>query len=198
MSELKLLEVRYLGRVKLRADGSLTAFGWSGGAWSVAITKDALYTWFGVSLRPGEAGTLYSVLGVTNTAAIDEIKKAYRRLAKQWHPDVCREADAAKQFQAIQHAYDILSGDKRAKYDAGLTLQSSLRGNVSLAQPEDDYGYRSPLRCGHILGQGSQQGRKFVIAKILQWSDIVNTRGQTLVVSWPYGADVHTEAWVNP
>lgn len=198
MSELKLLEVRYLGRMKTRADGSQTAFGWSGGMWSVAITKDALYTWFGISQRPGEAGTLYSVLGVTNTAAPEDIKKAYRRMAKQWHPDICKEADARKQFQAIQNAYSILNSDKRAKYDAGLTLQASLKTTVAMAQPDDEYGYRSPLRCGHILGQGTQQRRKFVFSKILQWSDIHNARGEVLVVSWPYGADVHTEAWVTP
>jgi len=57
----------------------------------------------------------YQTLGVSQTANLDEIKKAYRRLASQHHPD--RGGDTAK-FQEIQAAYDILSNqEKRAQYD---------------------------------------------------------------------------------
>jgi DnaJ-class molecular chaperone len=52
-------------------------------------------------------------------------------MAMQWHPDRCREPDARRQFDAIKHAYDVLS-TKRAKYDAGLALQASLKSNVEL------------------------------------------------------------------
>lgn len=194
MSEIKLIEVRYIGRVKVRVDGSQTAFGYSNNTWSVAITKSALYAWFGLSTRPGEAVTLYNVLCVPQTATAEEIKKAYRRLALQWHPDKCKESDAAKQFHAIQHAYDILKSDKRSKYDAGLALQSSMKAVTNTT--DDEFGYRSPLRCGYILGEGMQKSGKFVVEKILQWQDIVNATGKTLVVSWPPGADKHTEAWL--
>lgn len=197
--EIKLLEVRYLGRAKNRADGSETAYGWCNGTWTVAITKKALYEWFGVSSRPGEAATLYNVLGVTTTATPEELKKAWRRLVKQWHPDHCRESDAKSQFQAIQGAYEILSGSRRAKYDAGLALQASMGSTAAETDIlNQEYGYRSPLRCGYILGQGAQGRGKFVIENILGWQDIVNARGQMLVSSYVYGAEGPTEDWVTP
>lgn len=60
----------------------------------------------------------YEVLGVTKTATDDEIKKSYRRLAKKYHPDVNKEADAAEKFKEVQEAYEVLSDtQKRANYD---------------------------------------------------------------------------------
>jgi DnaJ-class molecular chaperone len=64
---------------------------------------------------------LYQRLGVKRGASAEEIKKAYRSLAKQLHPDRNKDKpDAAKRFAEITHAYDLLSDkDKRAKYDRG-------------------------------------------------------------------------------
>jgi molecular chaperone DnaJ len=61
----------------------------------------------------------YSVLGVTRTASDDEIKKAYRKLAMQYHPDRNNGSkDAEEQFKAISEAYDVLRDpNKRAVYD---------------------------------------------------------------------------------
>ncbi len=60
----------------------------------------------------------YEVLGVAKKAGDDEIKSAYRRLARQFHPDVNKAPDAQKKFTEIQHAYDVLSdADKRKMYD---------------------------------------------------------------------------------
>lgn len=60
----------------------------------------------------------YEVLGISKTASNDEIKKAYRMLAKKYHPDVCKEPDAAEKFKEVQEAYDVLSDSgKRAQYD---------------------------------------------------------------------------------
>lgn len=64
---------------------------------------------------------LYAVLGVAKTATEAEIKKAYRRLAKELHPDLTG-GDAAKseQFKAVSAAYDLLrDAEKRRRYDAG-------------------------------------------------------------------------------
>ena len=196
MEEIKIIEARYVGRCKARPDGTETAYAWVNNTWGVSILKSALFTYFGVSMQPGEQATLYGTLGITQAATDDEIKKAYRRMAKQWHPDVSKEPGTREQFMAIQHAYEILS-TKRAKYDAGLRLQASLSTNVEMfneALAEDRYGYRSPLRCGLILVKGKQE-RKFVVSEILQWSDIINSQGQTLVSSWIYGNDAPTESW---
>ena len=60
----------------------------------------------------------YELLGVGRNAAKDELKKAYRRLARQYHPDVNKDADAAERFKEINEAYEILSDDqRRAAYD---------------------------------------------------------------------------------
>jgi molecular chaperone DnaJ len=60
----------------------------------------------------------YNVLGVGKSASKDEIKAAYRKLAKQYHPDVNKAADAEQKFKEVQEAYDILYDDqKRAAYD---------------------------------------------------------------------------------
>jgi molecular chaperone DnaJ len=61
---------------------------------------------------------LYEVLGVAKGASDDEIKKAYRKLARKFHPDVNKEKDAEDKFKEVQKAYEILSdSSKRQKYD---------------------------------------------------------------------------------
>lgn len=60
----------------------------------------------------------YDVLGVSKTANDDEIKKAYRGLAKKYHPDVCKDPDAEAKFKEVQEAYEVLSDStKRQQYD---------------------------------------------------------------------------------
>lgn len=60
----------------------------------------------------------YDVLGVSKDATQDDINKAYRRLAKKYHPDVSLEDNAEEKFKEVQEAYDTLgSEDKRANYD---------------------------------------------------------------------------------
>lgn len=60
----------------------------------------------------------YEVLGVSQGADNGEIKSAFRRLARQYHPDVSQEVDAEAKFKEINEAYEVLSDeDKRARYD---------------------------------------------------------------------------------
>lgn len=60
----------------------------------------------------------YKILGVSRDASQDEIKKAYRRLARKYHPDVSKEADAENKFKEIGEAYEVLKDpQKRAQYD---------------------------------------------------------------------------------
>ncbi|RXI79634.1 molecular chaperone DnaJ [Levilactobacillus suantsaii] len=61
---------------------------------------------------------LYGVLGVAKDASQDEIKKAYRKLSKKYHPDLNKAPDAAEKFKEVQEAYDVLGDQqKRQNYD---------------------------------------------------------------------------------
>ena len=61
----------------------------------------------------------YSALGVAKAASEDEVRKAYRKLARKYHPDVSKEADAERRMRDLNEAYDVLRDkDKRAAYDA--------------------------------------------------------------------------------
>ncbi len=60
----------------------------------------------------------YQTLSVPRTATADEIKKSYRRLARKYHPDVSKEANAEEKFKKVQEAYEVLKDtEKRAAYD---------------------------------------------------------------------------------
>jgi curved DNA-binding protein len=61
----------------------------------------------------------YGILGLSHGASDEEIKKAYRRLARKYHPDVSKEADAKERFQEVSEAYETLKDkEKRAAYDS--------------------------------------------------------------------------------
>lgn len=94
----------------------------------------------------------YEVLGVDKNASEDEIKRAYRKLAKQYHPDINKAPDAEEKFKEIQKAYEVLSDpDKRANYDrfghAGVDGSSFGTGGFS------DFGFGGFGDIGDIFEQ---------------------------------------------
>ena len=196
----RLLRVEYIGQTKDRQDSDeRTAFGYVDGQWAVIFPEGALKKWFDVESVPTEKPTLYGMLGVARTANVAEIKTAYRRAARQWHPDVNRDPDAPEQFMAIQRAYDVLGNElARRKYDAGLQLEASLRQQSGMSRLDDvlAVGYRAPLTCGYILAVGTESLGRFVVREIKQWEDIVDAAGRVMVTSWPKGADLFVTNWV--
>jgi DnaJ-class molecular chaperone len=64
------------------------------------------------------AENYYDILGVTKSASADELKKAYRKKALEWHPDRNKSAEAEKKFKEINKAYEVLSDSKKREvYD---------------------------------------------------------------------------------
>jgi DnaJ-class molecular chaperone len=68
----------------------------------------------------------YIVLGVSRGADIDKIKKAYRRVAKKYHPDVARSRESAEKFREVRAAYETLADEeRRRRYDEELAQRGS-------------------------------------------------------------------------
>ena len=186
------VEVRYVGAVKLREGGEKVAWGHDGVAWVYVFPLDVLEAHFGTDWRHAGLG-LYGVLGVRDNARREEIRKAYRRMALQWHPDVCREEGAGERFLRIKRAYDVLYDDNlRSRYDAGLAL-SGVRTDTRKGREEL---FRPPLRSGSLEVVGTKGPRGLDVTRIVAWHDLVDSLGRTHVSSWARGADTYTERWV--
>jgi molecular chaperone DnaJ len=99
----------------------------------------------------------YEVLGVGRTTSADEIKKAYRRLARKYHPDVSQEPEAEARFKEINEAYEVLSDQqKRAAYD-----RFGHAGTQGFAGFEGFGGFRDPFEIfeeffGASFGMGGR------------------------------------------
>jgi curved DNA-binding protein len=77
----------------------------------------------------------YQILGVTRTADADEVKRAYRKLARKYHPDVSKEKNAEDKFKEVQEAYEVLrDAEKRAAYDQ---LGRDFRNGQQFRPPPD-------------------------------------------------------------
>jgi curved DNA-binding protein len=100
----------------------------------------------------------YQILGVQRTANADAIKSAYRRLARKYHPDVSKEANAEAHFKEVQEAYEVLKDpEKRAAYDQ---LGSEWKSGQQFRPPPDwGNGYEFDAAPGGRHGRASGRAR---------------------------------------
>ena len=180
--DVHTIKLMYLGRVSVKdKSGTRIASGHDGVQWAYTFPEAVLREYFGLPLNPSDALTLYAVLGIKKDATTKEIKSAFRRASRTWHPDANKMPDAARQFQLIKEAYDVLSNERgKSRYDAGLALFPD-SGQIS-------ENWKAPLNCGILTVLGYQFGERFNITKIIPdtWIDIYNDQGQVMIVSWGY------------
>ena len=114
------------------------------------------------------AKDLYEILGVSKDASESEIKKAFRRRARELHPDVNKAADAEDQFKELIEAYDVLSDpNKRAQYDRFGTIPGAAGGGYGGGSGYVDFddlfgggfGGMGDIFSSFFGGQGGQGGR---------------------------------------
>jgi hypothetical protein len=209
----KTFTLEYLGQCKEREDKIISALGTTNAQrpwfdqsgrpryqWHVELPEAALKAWFERKALGDNVQTFYQVLCVFESASEQEIKSAHRRLARQWHPDVCSEENAAEKFRELTDAYEVLRDPgKRRRYDAGLFFEREAGKSQSAVEPVFSYGrrrrfenkhFRAPLRCGLITAEGMQKLNRFTVSKILSWDDITDEAGRIMIASW----NKHTES----
>jgi curved DNA-binding protein len=99
----------------------------------------------------------YQIMGVARDASQDVIKRAYRRLARKFHPDVSKEANAEEKFKEVQEAYEVLKDpQRRAAYDQ---LGSNWRAGQEFRPPPDwgrDFEFSASSFGGGSAGGGGE------------------------------------------
>ncbi len=122
----------------------------------------------------------YEVLGISKTATPDEIKQAFRKLARQFHPDVSKESDAEDKFKEINEAYSVLSDqDKRARYDRfGRAGLGDMGGTQDYSVHFEDifeelFGFGMGGRSGGSRRSAPRRGRDLQMAVSLSFEEAV-------------------------
>lgn len=188
------VQVNYLGNVRRRRDGSLTASGMSErGEWLYIFPWSVIAGWLDIGVTPLDVANLYDRLSVAPNAEATEIKRAFRSMVRVWHPDVSPHAQATDVFRAIQEAYDVLSDDRqRRKYDVALRLQSQMSAPV-----ESEVTWVPPdyLRCGWYDIEADAVMGRYVVTQVYGHDDIINSAGKIMVSQWDTTQNMPVYNW---
>lgn len=201
-------KVIYVGRSRARDDNTHSASGLDFVSYMQGNKKDWRYIfplnvlknyWDNTPLdvdagAPAKAPTLFGILGLPKpTEDLAVIKSAYRQQCKQWHPDYCKEPDAAERFHRVQQAYEKLNTSENVqRYVILLKLAENtpvyVQPKKRFIKLEDEYS--APMRCGVIdMSYTSSLGGRVLVKQIHDWKDITDNLGRTLTVSWAYDKD---------
>jgi molecular chaperone DnaJ len=127
------------------------------------------------------SATLYETLGVAKSASQDEIKKAYRKLAREYHPDRNPDDNAAEErFKEVQHAYDVLGdAQKRKQYDAGPRSFDGRAGHGGFTFEDFDLGdlFGGLFRGGRAGRERAQPARGADLEAVVNLSFEDSLRG---------------------
>jgi hypothetical protein len=185
-----IYDVTYIGWPKARANGEFVSSGMlADGSWGLDLPMEVMRAYFEnrdpaeqeAQVPTGPIGPgFYGVLMIPQAATADELKAAFRKLSKMYHPDLSDAPDAATLFINLKKAYDTLSDPAlRAKHDAILRMTSTssdyapLTTNVVLgASTTSNWG--PTYRCGKITIQGTTFGGNVRVQKITGW--VLNKR----------------------
>ena len=214
ITERKIFRVEYIGGLKDRGNGVVSAFGATNNStgqkradfgeilgakndleWSIIFPEFVLKSWFNGDdqIKTPNSFTLYGFLDVNQLASQQEIKKAWRRGMKRFHPDINKDTDAPEMTMKIINAYNTLRNPmQRRKYDAGLKLAASLSNQQKQPVYSD---WSISVRCGNIMCEGQYKVGRFVVSRILQWLDIIEN-GKMLVTSWDLDTNSLVRGWI--
>jgi len=139
------------------------------------------------------AKTYYQILGVSETANLEEIKKTYRKLAQQWHPDKwntksLKEREKANEMmQEINKAYEILSDeDKRKKYDLGET-------NFSY-DTSDNFDWDNYFETERARLNTEAEKIRFQLQAVA-YREVINTVGIEISLTGVYPDNLDSKLW---
>ena len=204
--EQRIIRVEYVGAVKDRGNGDMVAYGAVAANsftynpsldWSIAFPELVLKEWFTgektTHTRP-QPTTYYTLLAIKQSASGSEIKSAWRKQMKRYHPDVNSDEDAHEMTMKVNKAYKALSNPQsRKKYDLGLKMVANV--GVKANTKQSQFGWQPPIRCGLILCEGYEHVGRFNVEKIMQWIDIVEN-GKSLVSSWDKATNSLRREWI--
>lgn len=127
----------------------------------------------------------YKILGVDRTASESEIKKAFRKLAQKYHPDISKEKDAEEKFKDVNEAYQTLSDtEKRAAYD-------------QLGQRRAGSQFEPPPNWSGFSSQGGFEGFDFG-GSGFDFADLFRNMGASRQVQPEAGEDLNATVQITP
>jgi len=133
----------------------------------------------------------YDILGVSRQATQEEIKRSYRKLARKYHPDVCKETDAENKFQELGEAYEVLQDpEKRAAYDK---FGSNWKNGQDF-EPPPDWNNGFEFRGSGYTGQNQQSGHSDFFENLFGRSKYSNPGQSTFQQK---GEDQHARIVIN-